>query len=84
MCVCKTERVYKTMGLEYGFYYKKLTPYQTLPSNLRFATFPFRDGKKQCKGDFTRQNFGKIKFYKITYNFVPKNAMKLHFDKSFD
>ncbi len=28
---------------------------QTLPSNLRFATFPFGDGKKQYKVNFTRQ-----------------------------
>ena len=44
---------------------------------------PPREGLKHCKIDFVRQNLRKVKFYIITYKFVPKNAMKLHFDKSF-
>ena len=30
--------------------------FKTLPSNLRFATFPFRDGKKLCKWISEKRN----------------------------
>ena len=40
-------------------------------------------GKKPFKVDFTRQNLKKPNLNNTTYNFVPKNAMELRFDKSF-
>ena len=30
--------------------------FKTFPSNLRFATFPFRDGKNQCKWFYEKRN----------------------------
>ena len=56
---------------------------KTIPHPSLKWHLPQREGLKQCKVEFTRQNLRKVKFYIITYNFVPKNAMKLHFDKSF-
>ena len=47
---------------------------KTLPTNLRFATFPFRDGYKMASE----------KAKKSDNLIFPKNAMKLRFDKSFD
>ena len=47
---------------------------------LKPATFPFRDGKRAAKEIL----FGKIEKSQIlitqSINFIPKNAMKLHFE----
>lgn len=50
---------------------------------LKPAAFPFRDGKRAAKEIL----FGKIEKSQIlitqSINFIPKNAMKLHFTESF-
>ncbi len=54
-----------------------------LSVRLKPATFPFRDGKRAAKEIL----FGKIEKSQIlitqSINFIPKNAMKLHFTESF-
>ena len=41
-------------------------------------------GLKTMQERFYSIKFEKTNLDSIIYNFVPKNAMKLHFDKSFD
>ena len=45
--------------------------------------FPFRGRQKTVQNWFYSIKFKKTNLNNITYNFIPKNAMKLRFDKSF-
>ena len=74
------ENKYKIADFKPSTWWEKANP----SVKLRAVPYSLLGTAKAVQIVFYSIKLKKVKFCIITYNFVPKNAMKLHFDKSFD